>query len=77
MGRLIGTTTQYAYLAGWPGLLISFASPTLRVPRSSRTLRRAGVPTACTTHAHQAADTRKEIFPQPSFTRTAPRSSSR
>ena len=32
---------------GWPRLLISRASPTQRVPRPSRTLRRAGVGNAC------------------------------
>jgi hypothetical protein len=32
---------------GWPRLLISLASPAQRVPRPSRTLRRAGVGNAC------------------------------
>jgi hypothetical protein len=46
------------------------------VPRPSRTLRRAGVPTAWGQILH-AAGVRNEIFPHPSFTRTAPDSSSR
>jgi hypothetical protein len=49
----------------------------LRVPRSSRSFRRAGVGNACAMRADYAAGTRNEIFVQPSFTPTGPPSPSR
>jgi len=64
---------------GWPKVaqaLISLASATQRVPRLSRSLRRAGTTNASSGAAY-AARSRNEISVHPSFTRAGPGSSKR